>query len=77
MKNLQDWNFASLGTIYKCLQALHKKWNMMVTPIRTMTEGFLNIDDKQCCGSVRHEISLDLLTILSLTRTATKGTEST
>jgi hypothetical protein len=49
MEDLHDGYTLLLCTVNQSLQSGHEGLYILIVPVRSVTEGFLNINDKQCC----------------------------
>jgi hypothetical protein len=54
MKDLHDWNVASLGTIDERLEPEQEQRHVVIAPIRTMSKRLLRINDQECRSSSGH-----------------------
>src|SRR6516164_7414499 len=54
MKDLHDWNVASLGTIDERLEPEQEQWHIVIAPIGTMSKRLLRINDQECRSNSGH-----------------------
>src|SRR4029077_3588993 len=60
MKDLHDWNVASLGTIDERLEPEQEQWHIVIVPIGTMSKRLLRINDQKCRSNSGHLMPLIL-----------------